>query len=63
MSARFFIERPVLAGVLSIVIVLAGLVAMRVLPIAQYPQIVPPQTQCPRRSPRRWNEPSTVSKG
>ncbi|PZP47886.1 MAG: hydrophobe/amphiphile efflux-1 family RND transporter [Azospirillum brasilense] len=43
MSARFFIERPVLAGVLSIVIVLAGLVAMRVLPIAQYPQIVPPQ--------------------
>ncbi|MBU8544425.1 MULTISPECIES: efflux RND transporter permease subunit [Roseomonadaceae] len=43
MSARFFIERPVLAGVLSIVIVLAGLVAMRVLPIAQYPEIVPPQ--------------------
>lgn len=43
MSARFFIERPVLAGVLSIIIVLAGLVAMRVLPIAQYPQIVPPQ--------------------
>lgn len=43
MSARFFIERPVLAGVLSIIIVLAGLVAMRVLPIAQYPEIVPPQ--------------------
>ncbi|MFC3125490.1 efflux RND transporter permease subunit [Pseudoroseomonas globiformis] len=43
MNARFFIERPVLAGVLSIVIVLAGLVAMRVLPVAQYPQIVPPQ--------------------
>jgi hydrophobe/amphiphile efflux-1 (HAE1) family protein len=43
MNARFFIERPVLAGVLSIVIMLAGLVAMRVLPIAQYPQIVPPQ--------------------
>nr|WP_314075406.1 multidrug efflux RND transporter permease subunit [uncultured Roseococcus sp.] len=45
MSARFFIERPVLAGVLSIVIVLAGLIAMRALPIAQYPQIVPPQVQ------------------
>ncbi|WP_202910818.1 efflux RND transporter permease subunit, partial [Teichococcus vastitatis] len=43
MSARFFIERPVLAGVLSIVIVLAGLVAMRALPVAQYPEIVPPQ--------------------
>ena len=45
MTARFFIERPVLAGVLSIVIVLAGLLAMRALPIAQYPQIVPPQVQ------------------
>ncbi|WP_419897076.1 efflux RND transporter permease subunit [Roseomonas sp. USHLN139] len=45
MSARFFIERPVLAGVLSILIVLAGLVALPALPIAQYPQIVPPQVQ------------------
>ncbi|MDQ1080644.1 efflux RND transporter permease subunit [Pseudoroseomonas cervicalis] len=43
MSARFFIDRPVLAGVLSILIVLAGLLAMRALPVAQYPQIVPPQ--------------------
>jgi multidrug efflux pump len=40
--SRFFIDRPVFATVLSIIIVLAGLVAMRVLPIAQYPQIVPP---------------------
>ncbi|WP_159995477.1 efflux RND transporter permease subunit [Roseomonas sp. 18066] len=45
MSARFFIERPVLAGVLSILIVLAGLVALPALPVAQYPQIVPPQVQ------------------
>ena len=43
MISRFFIDRPVFASVLSIVIVLAGLVAMRVLPIAQYPQIVPPE--------------------
>ncbi|SHO61538.1 multidrug efflux pump [Pseudoxanthobacter soli DSM 19599] len=43
MGSRFFIERPVFASVISIVIVLAGLAAMRVLPIAQYPEIVPPQ--------------------
>lgn len=43
MSPRFFVDRPVLAGVLSIVIILAGMLAMRVLPVAQYPQIVPPQ--------------------
>ena len=42
MSSRFFIERPVFAAVMSIVIVLAGLVALRILPIAQYPEIAPP---------------------
>jgi len=41
--SRFFIDRPVFAAVISIVIVLAGLLAMRALPIAQYPQILPPQ--------------------
>jgi hydrophobe/amphiphile efflux-1 (HAE1) family protein len=41
--SRFFIDRPVFASVLSIVIVLAGLLAMRALPIAQYPEIVPPE--------------------
>ena len=41
--SKFFIDRPVFASVLSIVIVLAGLVAMRALPISQYPQIVPPE--------------------
>lgn len=40
---RFFIDRPVFAAVISIVIVLAGIVAMRVLPIAQYPELTPPQ--------------------
>lgn len=43
MGSRFFIERPVFSAVISILIVLAGLAAMRVLPIAQYPEIVPPQ--------------------
>ena len=45
MNSRYFIERPILASVLSIVIVLAGLASMRALPIAQYPDIVPPEVQ------------------
>jgi hydrophobe/amphiphile efflux-1 (HAE1) family protein len=40
--SRFFIERPVFASVLAIIITLAGLVASQVLPIAQYPEIAPP---------------------
>jgi multidrug efflux pump subunit AcrB len=40
--ARFFIDRPIFAWVISIVIVGAGLVALQVLPIAQYPEIAPP---------------------
>ncbi|WP_296277528.1 efflux RND transporter permease subunit [Pseudomonas sp. UBA7530] len=43
MISRFFIDRPVFATVISIVVVLAGLAAMRALPIAQYPEILPPQ--------------------
>jgi len=42
MFSRFFIHRPVFAGVLAIVIVLAGLVASQILPIAQFPDIAPP---------------------
>jgi HAE1 family hydrophobic/amphiphilic exporter-1/multidrug efflux pump len=40
--AHFFIRRPVLAIVVSLVITIAGAVAMRTLPVAQYPQISPP---------------------
>jgi multidrug efflux pump subunit AcrB len=40
--SRFFIDRPIFAGVLSIVIVLLGFVAALVLPVAQYPDITPP---------------------
>lgn len=43
MIAEFFIRRPVLATVLSVVIMLAGLAALTVLPVEQYPPIVPPQ--------------------
>src|SRR5579859_4464988 len=42
MFSRFFIDRPIFAAVLSIFIALAGLAAMRTLPIAQYPEIAPP---------------------
>ena len=42
MFSRFFIERPVFATVLAIIIVLAGLVSARALPVAQYPEIAPP---------------------
>jgi HAE1 family hydrophobic/amphiphilic exporter-1/multidrug efflux pump len=40
---RFFIDRPIFASVVSIIIVLAGAAALRVLPVEQYPQVVPPQ--------------------
>src|SRR6187399_106732 len=43
--ARFFIDRPIVAIVISIVTVLLGVVAMQGLPIAQYPEIVPPMVQ------------------
>jgi multidrug efflux pump len=42
MFARFFVDRPVFATVLSLVIVIVGLVALIKLPIAQYPEIAPP---------------------
>lgn len=40
--SRFFIERPIFATVLAIIIVLAGLVSVTILPVAQYPEIAPP---------------------
>ncbi len=43
MFSRFFIDRPIFAMVISIFIMIAGLAAMRGLPIAQYPEIAPPQ--------------------
>ncbi len=45
MFARFFVDRPVFATVLSVVIVIIGLVALGSLPIAQYPEVVPPSVQ------------------
>jgi multidrug efflux pump len=45
MISHFFIDRPIFAAVLSILITIAGLVAMVNLPIAQFPEIAPPQIQ------------------
>ena len=42
MFARFFVDRPIFATVISVVIILIGLVALHSLPIAQYPEVVPP---------------------
>ena len=42
MIAQFFVDRPVFATVISVVIVLAGLVAVFTLPVAQYPEVTPP---------------------
>jgi multidrug efflux pump len=41
--SRFFIDRPIFAGVLSVLIVLAGLIAVPSLPVSEYPDVVPPQ--------------------
>ncbi|MEE9157385.1 MAG: multidrug efflux RND transporter permease subunit, partial [Gammaproteobacteria bacterium] len=45
MLSRFFIENPIFASVISIVIVMAGAVSVGVLPIAQYPEITPPTVE------------------
>jgi len=45
MNSRFFIERPIFASVLSIVIVVVGLVSLLNLPVARFPNIIPPVVQ------------------
>ncbi|HAY48059.1 MAG TPA: multidrug efflux RND transporter permease subunit [Thalassospira sp.] len=40
--SRFFVDRPIFAGVLSVLMLLAGLIAMWRLPISEYPEVVPP---------------------
>jgi HAE1 family hydrophobic/amphiphilic exporter-1 len=51
MISKFFIERPVLANVLAILFVLIGAVAVFELPIAQYPNVVPPTIAVTTRYP------------
>jgi hydrophobe/amphiphile efflux-1 (HAE1) family protein len=51
MFTHFFIDRPILSSVISILIVLGGLVAMSVAPIEQYPELAPPQVKVEARYP------------
>ncbi|APW36719.1 multidrug efflux RND transporter permease subunit [Rhodoferax koreense] len=41
--SKFFIDRPIFAGVLSLLILISGLLALRALPISEYPEVAPPQ--------------------
>ena len=45
MFSHFFIRRPIFAGVIAIVIVLLGTLAMLALPVARYPEISPPTVE------------------
>jgi len=51
MMSKFFIERPVLANVLAIVLVLIGAVSLLRLPVSEYPNVVPPTVQVTTRYP------------
>jgi hydrophobic/amphiphilic exporter-1 (mainly G- bacteria), HAE1 family len=51
MISKFFIERPVLANVLAVLMIVIGGVALFTLPVAQYPEIVPPTVQVTTRYP------------
>src|SRR3982751_1417693 len=49
--SKFFIDRPIFAGVISVIIFLAGLIAMTRLPISEYPEVVPPSVVVTARFP------------
>ncbi len=49
--SRFFIDRPIFAGVISVAIFLAGLISMTQLPISEYPEVVPPSVVVTARFP------------
>jgi HAE1 family hydrophobic/amphiphilic exporter-1 len=51
MISKFFIERPVLSNVIALLMILIGAVALFQLPIAQYPDVVPPTVQVTTRYP------------
>ncbi len=54
--SKFFIDRPIFAGVISVLMLLAGLIAVRGLPISEYPEVVPPsvvvRAQYPGANPK-----------
>src|ERR1700755_2795316 len=58
--SKFFIDRPIFAGVISVLIFVAGLLALRVMPISEYPEVVPPsvvvRAQYPGANPKLISE-------
>ena len=54
--SKFFIDRPIFAGVLSLLILIGGLLSLRVLPISEYPEVAPPsvvvRAQYPGANPK-----------
>ena len=54
--SKFFIDRPIFAGVLSVLMLIGGLLALRVLPVSEYPEVVPPsvvvRAQYPGANPK-----------
>ena len=54
--SKFFIDRPIFAGVLSLLMLIAGLIALRSLPISEYPEVAPPsvvvRAQYPGANPK-----------
>src|ERR1700753_4165838 len=54
--SKFFIDRPIFAGVLSVLIFLAGLISLFAMPISEYPDVVPPsvvvRAQYPGANPK-----------
>ncbi|RZL63430.1 MAG: multidrug efflux RND transporter permease subunit [Variovorax sp.] len=54
--SKFFIDRPIFAGVLSVLMLIAGLIALRSLPISEYPDVAPPsvvvRAQYPGANPK-----------
>ncbi len=54
--SKFFIDRPIFAGVLSLLMLIAGLIALRGLPISEYPEVAPPSVVVRAHVPRRQPE-------
>jgi multidrug efflux pump len=60
MFAKFFIDRPIFAWVIALIILLAGGLALRQLPVASYPAVAPPALSITLNYPgalrRRWSK-------
>ncbi|SHF58242.1 hydrophobe/amphiphile efflux-1 (HAE1) family protein [Microbulbifer donghaiensis] len=57
--SRFFVDRPIFASVLSIIIFVVGLISIPALPVSEYPEVVPPSVQVSARYPGA--NPKTIS--